>query len=289
MCAKSSLHGRNESSEVTPAPGAAAGGLSPLVLSPPQPYPGTSALSRAGSLPRHTGGGCALGMRSMGARSGAVPREPGGAERCGAVRSSARAAHAASPPRRLRSGGRRRAGLNAAEWVDGGDVRYPVTPGTSGRAPPPAPSLPPSPSHEAHVSASGGLPPPARSAVQRAGGGGGAASPWPRVAPALVASRPPLGRCPAAPERSGAGARQPTLALRHSRGASVIPAAGVLWLLPCSPSRPAARGLLMTLRDVARDLGVPLKRGSERSYGIPGRQVGWRGVGLHCPPCDRLS
>lgn len=203
MCAKSSLHGRNESSEVTPAPGAAAGGLSPLVLSPPQPYPGTSALSRAGSLPRHTGGGCALGMRSMGARSGAVPREPGGAERCGAVRSSARAAHAASPPRRLRSGGRRRAGLNAAEWVDGGDVRYPVTPGTSGRAPPP---LPPS-LHRRHMRltcrrAAAFLPPPAQPCNVPGGEAGlPARGPgWPR--PWLLPGRPSGA---ARPPRSGAG------------------------------------------------------------------------------------
>lgn len=50
----------------------------------------------------------------------------------GGQRRSGRAAHAASAPRGLRSGGRRRAGLNAGEWVDGSDVRYPVTAGTSG-------------------------------------------------------------------------------------------------------------------------------------------------------------
>lgn len=80
MCAKSSLHGRNESSQVTPGGrgwgvGEGRGLLSfaPLLSfsfssSSPRarsPYPGTSPLSRAGSLPRQAGGGCALGMRSI--------------------------------------------------------------------------------------------------------------------------------------------------------------------------------------------------------------------------------
>lgn len=46
-------------------------------------------------------------------------------------------------------------------------------------------------------------------------------------------------------------------------GSEVIPNYSALLLLLCLPNNSLYQGLLMTLRDVAKDLGVPLKRGSK--------------------------
>jgi len=59
----------------------------------------------------------------------------------------------------------------------------------------------------------------------------------------------------------------------YKSGSEVIPNYLALLLFSCLPNNPPYQALLMTLRDVAKDLGVPLKRGSKWSYCILGHQV----------------
>lgn len=74
----------------------------------------------------------------------------------------------------------------------------------------------------------------------------------------------------------------------YKSGSEVIPNYLALLLFSCLPNNPPYRDLLMTLREVAKDLGVPLKRGPERSHRILGHQVRLPSVELHFPE-DQLS
>ena len=49
----------------------------------------------------------------------------------------------------------------------------------------------------------------------------------------------------------------------YKSGSEVIPNYLALLLFTCLPNNSPYQDLLMTLRDVAKDLGVPLKRGSK--------------------------
>lgn len=49
----------------------------------------------------------------------------------------------------------------------------------------------------------------------------------------------------------------------HKSGSEVIPNYLALLLFLCLPNNSPYQDLLMTLRDVAKDLGVPLKGGSK--------------------------
>ncbi|XP_058668731.1 spidroin-2-like [Ammospiza caudacuta] len=105
----------------------------------------------------------------------------------------AAAAHAAPAPRGLRSGGRPRAGLNAGEWVDGSDVRSPVTAGTSG-----GPGAPAPPSHEPHVAAARGEAGPRLRAPPHVCPGAAGPGPAPRGRAGPYSALPAI-QCPAGP------------------------------------------------------------------------------------------